>query len=157
VIEPLQKANGVKENWFLGNSTHVVDLAFSIGGNPKEISCYKNGSLSWHPNGAAFAGAGITDKNVLFSYNANWAAPGRWSVEWLTSKHRFILKPLEKLQVQKLGSVAVEEVAIDDKLDKDFKPGLLLQTQSFLQNDFTRFINIHQQAENALLYDKMMK
>ena len=74
----------------------------------------------------------------------------------MTNKHRFILKPLEKLQLQKLGSVAVEEVAIDDKLDKDFKPGLFLQTQSFLQNDFTRFINIHQQAENALLYDKMV-
>ena len=156
VIEPLQKAKGVKENWFFGNSTHVVDLAFALGGMPKEMTSYKNGLISWHPNGAAFAGAGITDKNVLFSYNANWNAPGRWSVEWLTNKHRFILKPLEKLQVQKLGSVAVEEVAIDDKLDKDFKPGLFLQTQSFLQNDFTRFINIHQQAENALLYDKMM-
>ncbi len=156
VIEPLQKAKGVKENWFFGNSTHVVDLAFALGGMPKEMTSYKNGLISWHPNGAAFAGAGITDKDVLFSYNANWNAPGRWSVEWMTNKHRFILKPLEKLQLQKLGSVAVEEVAIDDKLDKDFKPGLFLQTQSFLQNDFTRFINIHQQAENALLYDKMV-
>ena len=156
VIEPLQKADGVKENWFLGNSTHVVDLAFSLAGNPKEISCYKNGSLSWHPKGAAFAGAGITNKNVLFSYNANWNAPGRWSVEWLTNKHRLILKPMEKLQIQKIGSVAVEEILLDDQLDKDFKPGLYLQTKSFLANDFSRFIHIHQQAENALLYDKMV-
>ena len=156
VISPLKKADGVKENWFLGNSTHVVDLAFSLAGNPKEISCYKNGSLSWHPNGAAFAGAGITEKNVLFSYNANWAAPGRWSVEWLTNQHRIILKPLEKLQIQKIGSVVVEEIAMDDSLDTKFKPGLYKQVEAFLQHDYSRFITIHQQAENALLYDKMV-
>ena len=28
IIEPLEKAPGVKENWFFANSTHVVDLAF---------------------------------------------------------------------------------------------------------------------------------
>ncbi|MEN9523452.1 MAG: hypothetical protein RL065_1829 [Bacteroidota bacterium] len=157
VIEPLPKAEGVKENWFLGNSTHVVDLAFYLGGNAKEISCYKSGSLSWHPSGAAFVGSGITDKNILFSYNANWNAPGRWGVELMTANHRLILRPMEKLQVQKKGSVAIEEVLIDDILDKDFKPGLYLQTQSFLQNDFSRFSNIRQQAENANgVYSKMM-
>jgi len=36
-IEPLIKGKGVKERWFLGNSTHVVDLAFYLGGKPKEI------------------------------------------------------------------------------------------------------------------------
>jgi hypothetical protein len=149
VIEPLQKAEGVKENWFLGNSTHVVDLAFYLGGNADKISCFKSGSLAWHPSGAAFAGSGITDKNVLFTYNANWNAPGRWGVELMTNNYRIILKPLEKLQIQKKGSVAIEEIVIDDKLDKDFKPGLYLQTQLFLQSDFSKFSNIHQQAEKA--------
>jgi len=37
-IEPLKKVEGVKESWFLGNSTHVVDLAFHLGGVPKKIS-----------------------------------------------------------------------------------------------------------------------
>ncbi|MEY2828832.1 MAG: hypothetical protein RIQ33_690, partial [Bacteroidota bacterium] len=158
VIEPLQKAEGVKENWFLGNSTHVVDLAFYLGGNAKEISCYKSGSLAWHPSGAAFAGSGITDKNVLFTYNANWNAPGRWGVELMTNNYRIILKPLEKLQIQKKGSVAIEEILIDDTLDKDFKPGLYLQTQLFLQNDFSKFSTIHQQAENANgVYKKMVE
>ena len=36
-IEPLQKAPGVKENWFFANSTHVVDLAFFLAGEPKEF------------------------------------------------------------------------------------------------------------------------
>ncbi len=27
----------VKANWFLGNSSHVVDLAFFLGGKPKEL------------------------------------------------------------------------------------------------------------------------
>ena len=37
-IEKLNKVPGIKENWFLGNSTHVVDLAFYLGGKPKQIS-----------------------------------------------------------------------------------------------------------------------
>ena len=41
-IEPLKKAEGVKENWFLTNSTHVVDLAFHLGGKPKKISSFSH-------------------------------------------------------------------------------------------------------------------
>ena len=71
-------------------------------------------------------------KNALFSYHANWEAPGRWSVEILTPKHRLYFKPMETLQIQEIGSVAVNPVQIDDTLDKEFKPGLYLQVKSFL-------------------------
>jgi predicted dehydrogenase len=157
VIEPLIKADGVKENWFLGNSTHVVDLAFYLAGNPEKISCYKSGKLAWHSAGAAFVGSGVTNKNVLFSYNANWNAPGRWGVEVMTNQHRLILRPLEKLQIQKKGSVAIEEFLIDDVLDKKFKPGLYKQTEAFLNNNFESFCTLKEQAENANgIYNKMM-
>ena len=85
-IERLSKAPGVKEKWFLGNSTHVVDLAFFLGGKPSEISCYTQGGTDWHPTASLFSGAGVSEHGALFSYNANWESAGRWGVEVLTKK-----------------------------------------------------------------------
>lgn len=132
VISAIEKEEGVKEQWFLSNSTHVIDLAFYLGGLPKELSAYSVGGLDWHPIASVFAGAGRTTYGAIFSYQANWEAPGRFSVEMLTRKHRLIFRPLEKLQIQKIGSVAVDVVEIDDSLDKEFKPGLYKQVEAFV-------------------------
>lgn len=138
-IRDLQKADGVKDQWLLANSSHVIDLAFYIGGLPKNISCYKagRGEIDWHPDAARYTGAGITEDNVLFNYQANWNAPGRWRVEFLTRKHRLYLAPLEKLQIQEIGSIAVSDVnGIDYSIDERYKPGLYLQVNAFLtKND----------------------
>jgi len=149
VIKPTAKSETDFHYWFLWNSTHVVDLAFFMGGIPNELSAYHSGSLDWHPSASAFAGAGITKKGALFSYQANWEAPGRWVVEMLTKKHRLIFKPMEKLQIQEIGSVAVNPVEIDDTLDTEYKPGLYLQTKSFLEGDYSRFCTIHEQKETV--------
>lgn len=133
-IEKLSKAEGVKEHWLLGNSTHVVDLAFYLGGKPKELSAFTSGSLAWHPAASVFSGAGISESGALFSYQANWESAGRWSVEMLTKNHRLILRPMEKLQIQKKGSIAVEFAECDYALDETFKPGLFLQTKNFINN-----------------------
>lgn len=133
-IEPLTTPMPIKEVWFLANSTHVVDLAFFLGGEPKDLCSYVSGELSWHHSGCVYAGAGVSDKNALFSYQANWAAPGRWAVEILTSKHRLYFKPMEKLAIQNIGSVAVDFVEIDDQLDHDFKPGFYKEVESFINN-----------------------
>jgi predicted dehydrogenase len=132
VIAPLAKEEGVKEQWFLSNSTHVIDLAFHLGGAPAEWSAYAAGGLPWHPQASAFAGAGRSTSGALFSYQANWEAPGRWGLEVLTRASRLIFRPMEKLQVQKIGSVAVNPVEIDDSLDQKFKPGLYRQVEAFL-------------------------
>lgn len=152
IIAPLKKAKGVKEQWFLHNSTHVIDLAFFLGGEPKKISSYTAGGLSWHPKASVFAGAGVTEKGAIFSYQANWEAPGRWSVEILTKKHRLIFRPLEKLQIQNIGSVATSEVKINDKYDLKFKPGLYKQILSFLNNDFKELCSIKEQVRNLKFY-----
>lgn len=141
----------VLSNWFYANSSHVIDLAFFLGGFPKKLSSYTSGSFDWHRH-AIFVGAGETEKNVLFSYCANWNAPGRWGVELLTSKHRLYLKPMETLQIQNLNSVAVNQVEIDDHLDKEFKPGFYLQTKAFIENDFSRFCTLKEQAEHIKWY-----
>lgn len=147
-IEPLQKAPGVKENWFLGNSSHVVDLAFYLGGKPKEISTYTSGGLSWHPSASIFAGAGISENGALFSYQANWESAGRWSVEMLTKEHRLILRPLEKLQIQKRGSIKIDFVeGIDYSLDENYKPGLYLETVDFLNFKITKYPTMEVQLD----------
>ncbi len=147
VITAYEKTDADLNNWFLGNSTHVVDLAFYIGGQPKDLSAYYAGSLDWHPSASIFAGAGISEKGALFSYQANWEAPGRWVLELLTKKHRLIFKPMEKLQIQLIGSVAVNPVEIDDSLDTEFKPGLSLQTKAFLEGDYSRFCTVEKQKQ----------
>jgi predicted dehydrogenase len=154
-IEKISKAAGVKESWFLANSSHVVDLAFFIGGNPEKISCYTAGGLSWHPSASIFSGAGKTKAGVLFSYQANWNAPGRWSVEFLTRNHRLILRPLELLQIQKKGSIEIEPVNLDDKLDRDFKPGLFKQVEFFINGSHSNLCSIHAQKELVKIYQKM--
>jgi len=130
-VEKLQHPPGILENWFFANSTHVIDMAFFLGGRPKDISSYTAGGLSWHRT-AIYSGAGISDTGALFSYHANWCAPGRWMVEVMTARHRLIFKPLEKLQIQEIGSLAADFVPIDDALDTGFKPGLYRQTEEFL-------------------------
>ena len=155
VIGPLQKADGVKEKLFLNNSTHVVDLAFYLGGKPREISTYTAGGLSWHPAASVFAGAGISDCGALFCYQANWSSAGRWGVEVLTNRNRLIFRPLEKLQIQKVGSLNAEFVDCDYKYDQDFKPGLFLQTRNFMLNINCQMCTIQSHAAMVGQYYKM--
>jgi predicted dehydrogenase len=147
------KNSYVLENWFLANSSHIVDLAFFLGGEPKVFHSYAGGGNDWHPTATVFAGAGTTHSGALFSYQANWDAPGRWGVEVLTRKHRLIFRPIEKLQVQKLNSVSTENIPFDGQLDTDFKPGLYLETESFLnENSDAPFLDIHKHYENVTTY-----
>ena len=132
VIEPLEKGAGVKAHWALGNSAHVIDLAFYFGGLPVDWQHWRGGELSWHPAAARFCGAGVTASGALFSYSADWQAPGRWALELMTRQHRYILCPIEGLQRIPLGSVRAESIPLDDQLDRDFKPGLYRQDAAFL-------------------------
>lgn len=155
VIETLKKPEAIFQKWFLGNSTHVVDLAFHLAGAPEELSAYTKGSLSWHESASVFVGAGTTNKGALFSYHANWEAPGRWQVEVLTKKHRYIFKPMEELKIIKIGSVKEESVDIDYTLDKEFKPGLYKQTEAFLEKDFSKHCSISEQSDKIDNYYRM--
>jgi len=155
VIEKIQKAEGVKENWFLANSTHVADLAFYIAGVPAEMVCFTSGGSEWHPSATIFAGSGKTVNQVIFNYQANWDAPGRWGVEILTAKHRLYLRPLEDLSIQEKGSVAIHKVEFDDGLDKSFKPGLYLQVKNWLSGECGNLCTLTQQNTILPYYKKM--
>lgn len=151
-IEPLQKAEGAKENWFLGNTSHVVDLAFFLGGTPIELNCYTKGKTSWHSRSAIFSGAGESEKGALFSYLGNWNAPGRWSLDIITRKHRLIFKPLEKLQIQKNGSIVIESVVVSDEFDVKYKPGLYFQLTNFLSHKKTNLCTLNEHIHNCQYY-----
>jgi hypothetical protein len=158
VIEPLQKSDEIKQQWFFGNSTHVVDLAFYLGGTPKELSAYTSGSLPWHKRAAVFSGAGISVNGALFSYSADWTAPGRWGVEILTRKHRLILRPLEQLKAQNLGEVAIADIEIDDSLDREYKPGLYREVQAFLgMSPKEDMVLLREQSDVLEWYEKIIK
>ena len=118
--------------WFFLNSSHVVDLAFHLGGKPVSMKTWAARGLDWHPSASVFAGSGVTDREAVFSYHANWEAPGRWGVDIMTGSHRLVLRPLERLRVQAHGKLAAEEVSLDDDLDQRFKPGLFRQVEEFL-------------------------
>ena len=154
-IRKLEGKKDIKAVWFLANSTHVVDLAFHLCGWPSSWQSWSAGTLDWHPAAARFSGAGVTEQGVLFSYFADWEAPGRWGVEVLTRNNRLILRPMEQLQLTPLGSLQVKPVNLNDKLDHDFKPGLYRQTEAFLNGDTDDFCSLQEQVEHTKLYSEM--
>jgi len=158
-IEKLGKSREIFENWLLANSSHVIDMAFYLGGSPQTISCFADGEgeLKWHPANARFSGAGITKDNAVFSYIADWTSSGRWALEVNTAENRYIFRPLEKLQVNPKGTVAINEVEIDDKFDLEFKPGLYAQTRAFISKDFGEFVDIHSQQEMAAICESILQ
>jgi predicted dehydrogenase len=135
-LRDLKKAPGVKEHWLLANSTHVIDLAFAFIGLPAEgqWQAWHGGSLDWHPSAARFHGAGVSERGIPFAYQADWEAPGRWGVELLTRRNRYLLRPMESLQFIPLSSVEAQPIDLEDDLDRQFKPGLFRQCEAFLRD-----------------------
>lgn len=148
----------VKRNWVLANSSHVIDLAFFLAGDPIELDARIAGSLPWHPDASRFVGSGTTDRGAAFSYHADWDAPGRWSVDVRTRRRRLLLEPMEELKVQMVGSFAVDSLEIEKDPD-GLKPGVSRQLEAFL--DDTRrgsLVTIAEQARRVeRIYDPIAK
>ncbi len=158
IIGTLDKDKSELNNWFLGNSTHIIDTAFYVGGDIKSLSTFVSGEkkLNWHPCSSVFAGAGQVINGALFNYQANWNGPGRWSLEFITDKRRIILRPIEKILIQEIGSVElIPYENIDYSIDEKFKPGLYMQTKNFLESEYSQFLDIFGQRTNIEMYKKM--
>ena len=154
-IRSLSLPKDIKERWLIANSSHVADLAFFLGGKPKIINCYTSGMMDWHHSAAVFAGSGISENGAIFSYQANWDAPGRWGVEILTKNYRLIFRPMEQLHVQRRESTIIEKIEIDDMVDINFKPGFYRQVKCFINNDTQNFQTIQNQYEMLTIFNKM--
>ena len=135
LTEKLGYSKQVLRNQFFLNSTHVIDLAFYLGGVPKKITSYVSNNITWNKSPSIYCGAGKTKQGAMFSYNANYKSTGRWSVELLTAKGKYTLCPLEKLFFQKRGSIKIQEIKLNSKLDENFKPGFYAQLKAFINNE----------------------
>lgn len=151
-IKDLEISKVVLESWLLANSSHVIDLFFNLCGIPKELNSIVSGSLNWFKQGSIFVGSGITEKNIPFSYNSNWEAPGRWSLEISTRKHRFKLAPMERLSVMKIGELNFKEVIMDYTLDEIYKPGIFTMLSNFFDGNLDDFCCISDQVKYLIFY-----
>jgi predicted dehydrogenase len=154
-IIKLGKSDEILKNWFLLNSSHVVDAAFYLIGKPKEISCFQQGMLSWH-SPAVFTGAGISEKNVLFTYNSNWLSTGRWSIEVKTKKRALRLMPMEKLSEQKIGELSWNDIPLTNEHEIEFKHGFFKQIQAFILEKDNHIKSIDEQVLDIELYKKIL-
>lgn len=141
-------------HWFLANSTHLIDLAFFICGEPRELNCIAAGGFDWLDGPARFVGSGTSVQGSLFSYHATWDSAGRWWVEVLTTKRKLILRPLETLKIQMKGTVTEEDVPLNDEYDAKFKPGVYRQVESFL-GDKRDLPTVADQVKALAVYEKI--
>jgi predicted dehydrogenase len=157
IVPQLKQAAAVKAAWGLANSSHVMDLAFFMAGDPVKLECQVGGSLPWHPSAAVFCGFGRTKTGALFSYHADWRAPARWGVDLRTPLRRLIMCPLETLKIQTWEGFDQREEPLDVEIDRTYKPGLLRQVDAFLNANDTLLVDISQQAERVLrIFDVIM-
>jgi predicted dehydrogenase len=101
------------ERWGISNSLHVISMAHSLIGLPRDLAPFQWGNLPWHPTGSKFVGSGITGDDIPFSYHADWNSAGRWGIEVMTRKNAYRLIPLEDLYICKKGSVIWEKVPFE--------------------------------------------
>ena len=153
-IDNLKKSKKIKNHWLIANS-HVLDLVFHLCGRPKNWKNWHGGKLNWHPSSARYCGSGITEKGIMFSYLSDWLSPRSWKIEFMTKKNRYILKPMEDLQMMKLNTFNIVNVRLDNYYDKKFKPGLYQQTKKFLQRQKKQFCTLSEQVENIKIYNKI--
>lgn len=140
-------SSAMKDNWLIANSSHLIDLVFSFIGRPKKISCFKQNK----ENGLHF-GQGISEQGIPFSYHSDWGSAGRWGIEIMTKKNKYIFRPLEKLHVQKKLNMKIDEiVSDDDELDIKYKPGIFKQVDAFL-NQRELLLTLDEHIKNFHFY-----
>ncbi|WP_054637520.1 Gfo/Idh/MocA family oxidoreductase [Thalassobacillus sp. C254] len=148
----------VKENWLLANSTHVIDLAFHLGGEPKKMISFSHGGTTWHPVASVFTGAGLSEKNALFSYHANWNTAGRWGIEVMTKKRHLVFRPLEQLHELKPETFSLKKIPLHDQWDQDYKPGLFSLVEAYLSSPKNKaLVSIEDQYRKTLSWYEQIK
>lgn len=127
--------------WGIANSLHVVSMAHGLIGLPKIWNSYRNGAVSWHPSGAVFVGAGMSDEGIPFAYQADWGSKGRWSVEVHTRDASYRLCPLEKAFRKTSAGADWEELPVET-VDPDTKAGFVEQVATMLSNPADRIVGL---------------
>ena len=147
----------VYSRWGISNSLHVISMAMELIGMPKKITTSQHGNLKWHPTGSIFVGNGISEKNIPFSYHANWEGAGRWGIEVVTKKNIYRLSPLEKLFVLKKGTTEWKEIQIKNifpKIKMGLAEEILLMLDDVLEKQL-KMVTIKRAIEYNKLAEKI--
>jgi len=140
----------VYRRWGISNSLHPIGMAHRLIGMPVELSTQRGGTLDWHPSGARFSGSGLTDRGVVFAYDADWESAGRWSVEVRTTENAYRMVPLEDLEVCRRGSVQWNPVAFDTAF-ADVKAGVAEELAVMLEPSLESMLPLPTLAEGIRL------
>jgi len=155
-ISKLTKGPGVKENWFIHNSTHVVNLVNYICDGIEIHSVKVRGAIPWHPGGAQFCGIGTTLSGVIVTYNSDWQAPASWEIVVKTSRRKLWLKPLETLTVSSLEG-ETEIFQESSATVNGFKPGIKPMVEDFLADKPSKtLLRFSDQIKDLELYEKIL-
>jgi hypothetical protein len=94
----------------------------------------------------------------LFSYLSNWESAGRWAIELFTTQRRIYLKPIERIGIQKKGTLEIVDYEYDNSIDQHFKPGLYRQTEAFLAEENSRLLTLKEHIKMTKeIYSKMLE
>lgn len=146
----------VLDEWFIANSSHVVDLAFFLGNGVSKISSLSRSQDSSNTQSCdQYVGHGAFNSGALFSYIADWTSAGRWKAEFSTKEGRYMLCPLEKLFYQKRGTLEYIEIKIDSSLDVKYKPGFFNQIKDFIEEKPLTLKSIFDQQKDILFFNKI--
>lgn len=157
IIEHLGKPPEVLRNWFFQNSSHVIDLAFYIGGEPSQLTGRTNGGNDWHPAGTKFTGFGTTVSSVPFSYFSDWDAPGGWRMSFRLRGFSVYLDNLENARIVTPGSLSRALSAEKSFFDRNFKPGIYRQVRSFLSTTPQDIPTIDDQLKRLVFYKQILR
>ncbi len=132
----------VRQRWMLTNSIHVFDIATYIAGYPKDILVMRSGKAAWHSAGSNFVGVSRIN-NGYMNFSAYWGAAGNWEVSFITPEFKYILNPLETVQIQKRGSINRENLSLPKKMPAhSYKAGFYEQVVSFVNQERSKFISM---------------
>ena len=139
--------------WGISNSLHVISMAMELIGMPKKLSPHRSGFLKWHKSGSIFVGSGISEKNIPFSYHADWGSGGRWGIEIMTKENSYHLVPLEDLYVT--PKYSTERLRVPFKAAfNNLKPGLAEEIALMLQPNIEKKIPLVT-PQKAAAYNKL--
>jgi predicted dehydrogenase len=152
-VEKLVSPEVVKNSWVTANSSHIIDLAFFLIGQPKILNSNSSGRNTWHPSSTLFNGDGISNKGIPFKYCADWTKSGNWRVEAVTKNISLVLQPIEILEYFDINSKkSIDKINGEDI---DFKPGIRKQTQAFLNENTENFLTLKDQIAQLKVINKI--
>jgi hypothetical protein len=134
------------------HSSHVIDLAWFLAGEPEEFPAWHGGSLPWHHT-AIFAGSGRTCGGALFTYRANWLVPGSWRIELQTVRRQFVFAPIERPVWKEISDLEFRPV---DAEPESFKAGVEPMLAAFLDGaEADSLCGVDEQIRRAAFYNRI--